>query len=294
MKNLIKKNAKKEKDEQQLNNMQDQKQQSNEFQKPRSPGMFITSDPKKLSELPSADQIVNRRPLSKSTISADYKPKLDGLVGKNLTLKRTSSTNITQRLDPKYTVTRTPSNMSLNLSQCLNLQPQSQLSNALTSSTDSKTNLTVNSKQSQTDLQRTSSLQTNLAKIPEIIEIASDREANIRNYEIEQFRSDENDLREQFNDLLTKMSTLQKTLDDLEGRELEEVQQKRQEAEHFERETRDKIEQIQVRKEEVDRESNRLDNRLKELKSLQRETQLSKNMNNKMRNEMGKCLRKLG
>lgn len=262
--------------------------------KPRSPGMFITNDPKKLSELPSAEQIVNRRPLSKSGLSSEFRPSLEpGLRGSHPTLKRTSSTNI-QRIEPKYTVTRTPSNMSLNVQQNFDQPPAE--ANALTSSTDSRPGSNLQAGQTTVDEQpaQTNPSQVSLSQIPEMIEIASEREANIRNYEIEQFRNDENDLKGQFNDLLGKMSTLQNTLADLEGRELEEVQQKRVEAENFERETRERIEQLQVRKEEVDREAARLDNRLKELKSLQRETQLSRNLNAKMQNEMGKCLRKLG
>lgn len=134
---------------------------------------------------------------------------------------------------------------------------------------------------------------TNARRLPEIIEIGSEREANIRNYEIEQFRNDEIDLKEQFNDLLQKMDALQRTLNDLEARELEEVQQKKQEAESFERETREKIEHLKVQKEEIDREAYRLDNRLKELRNLKREATVNKNLNGKMQNEMGKCLRKL-
>lgn len=269
---------------------------SGAISRPRSPGMFITNDPKKLSELPSAEQIVNRKPLSsKGGLSSEFKPNLDGLMGSNPTLKRTSSTNI-QRIEPKYTVTRTPSNMSLNPQQNFD-QPDAQASNALTSSTDSRPSSNLPAGRTSIDEPppaQASASQISLSRIPEMIEIASEREANIRNYEIEQFRNDEIDLKGQFNDLLSKMSTLQQTLADLEGRELEEVQQKRVEAENFERETRERIEQLQVRKEEVDREAARLDNRLKELKSLQRETQLSRNLNAKMRNEMGKCLRKIG
>ena len=248
--------------------------------RPRSPGMFITNDPNKLSELPDAQQIVNRKPLSKGGHSSEFKPKLDGFLGTSL--KRTSSTNI-QRVEPKYTVTRTPSNMSLNLKQDFD-----QATDDLPAGQDAS-----QAPVEQPAAEVTQS-QISLSQIPEFIEIASEREANIRNYEIEQFRNDEVDLKEQFNDLLQKMANLQKTLAELEGRELEEVQLKRVEAENFERELRERIEQLQVRKEEIDREANRLDNRLKELKSMQRETQLSRNLNAKMQNEMNKCLRKLG
>lgn len=301
MKNGAKKNGKKSDQNdgasdqpEQVSRQQSRESDSGAISRPRSPGMFITNDPKRLSELPSAEQIVNRRPLSRSSLSSEYRNNnLDGLLVTSL--KRTSSTNI-QRIEPRYTVTRTPSNMSLDPKQNFD-QSQAQTndlpagqSNAMTSSTDSRPTLVE-----QTTVDQPVELnQISLTRIPEFIEIASDREANIRNYEIEQFRNDEIDLKEQFNDLLLKMGTLQTTLADLEGRELEEVQLKRVEAENFERETRERIEQLQVRKEEIDREANRLDNRLKELKSLQRETQLSRNLNAKMQNEMNKCLRKLG
>ena len=264
---------------------------TSELSKPRSPGTFITNDPNKLLELPSAERALgNRKPLNKNSVSPDaYKIKMDAILG-NHTLKRTSSNNFVMGNEPKYTVTRTPSNMSLNLqTHPANIR----LENAVSSSSDSRPSSTQQRPQSNIQ-SATSQISLNRARLPEFIEIASDRETSIRNYEIEQFRNDEYDLREQFNDLILKLNLLQKTLADLEGRELEEVQQKRQEAGYFERETREKIEQLQVRKEELDRDSSRVENRLKELKSLQRETEINRNLNNKMRNEMAKCLRKLG
>lgn len=260
---------------------------------PKSPGIFITNDPNKLSEIPSAERALsNRGPLNKDTVSSDdYKIKMDAILNQSPNLKRTSNTNLLMGNEPKYTVTRTSSNLSLNLAQphSANIQIENTTnSTSVDSRSTSRLSSQLEKSQSQFNLNRQSS------RLPEIIEIASEREANIRNYEIEQFRNDENDLKEQFNDLLTKMSNLQKTLGELEARELEEVQQKRQEAEIFERETRERIEHLNVRKEELDRDASRLENRLKELKSLQRESEVNRNLNNKMRNEMGKCLRKLG
>lgn len=277
-------------------------QQSNDqtgqrLSKPRSPGMFITNDPNKLFELPSAQAALgNRRPLSKNTKpSEDYKIKIEEILNPQANLKRTGSSTMTNRVqcEPKYTVTRTPSNMSL----AFQTQPGQIENPPGSTSLDSKqqSKLSVQSIKQPSNAQASQlSINEMRSKLSNIIEITSDRENNIRNYEIEQFRNDENDLKEQFNDLILKMENLQRTLVDLEGRELEEVQQKRQEAENFEKETREKIEQMQVRKEEIDREASRFDNRLKELKSLQRETDANRNMNNKMRNEMSKCLRKLG
>ena len=124
--------------------------------------------------------------------------------------------------------------MSLNLPPpAPNSSPSPNLSNAKTSSTGESSSRQTN--ELNKPILKTPSQQSlqNFKRLPDFIEIASEREANIRNYEIEQFRSDEIDLKEQFNDLLQKMDTLQTTLNDLESREMEEVQQKRQEGLHI-------------------------------------------------------------
>ena len=81
------KNSKNKKDEkltkqqQQNNEQENDQQQQKRFSKPRSPGMFITNDSKKLSELPIATEaLINRQPLSRNKISPPFKSSIEGKI----------------------------------------------------------------------------------------------------------------------------------------------------------------------------------------------------------------------
>lgn len=118
-------------------------------------------------------------------------------------------------------------------------------------------------------------------------------EQELRNDEIEQLRTEERELNEQLAECTRQMVSLQATLHQMDQREREQHEEKQQEALQFEREFRSRVDALQVRRDEAERELQLCSDRLNELKRRVAECTKQRKMAKQLLGELRRCLGQL-
>lgn len=118
-------------------------------------------------------------------------------------------------------------------------------------------------------------------------------ESDLRKEEIEQLKNEEHELSSELEELIRQMNNLESSLVQLEQKEAEQLDEKQQEALQFEKEFRSRMEALQVRRDEAEREMQLWVDRLNELRRRTNECNGQKKMAKQMMNEVKRCLSRL-
>ena len=121
----------------------------------------------------------------------------------------------------------------------------------------------------------------------------SEIESDLRREEIEQLKNEEHELSNELEELTRQMTNLESSLAQLEQREAEQLEAKQQEAFQFEKEFRSRMEALQLRRDETEREMQLWVDRLNELRRRTKECNCQRKLARQMTNEVKRCLSRL-